>query len=537
MKKIYVALLSAFFCPSLLLAQGATDAFNISQTDLKGTARFMSMGGAFGALGGDITTLIQNPAGLGVYRNSELAVTLDFSNQSTGNKIDGFNSTDNRFKFSCNNFGYIAAINLNSDVSPYINFGASYNRTKSFERTYQGYYGSLNTSMSNYIANVTNGISANDLGYDLDSNGNPVYNGGYDPYGNAPWLSVLGYNSFLISPTAEDNTLYDGIFSRGSSTGSGTYRARERGDISEFSLNFGGNIYDVLYYGIGVGVTNFDYRLESNYSERINNGVILGSEKEVVSGEYNIANRLVMDGNGVNFKMGVILRPIDNIRLGFAFHTPTYYTMTNRMGVSSAYNFGKSYQGVQPNSAVPVLEDAYDYDFQSPWRFIASAAYLFGRRGLVSFDYEYTNYPGMSLDSHNYDYRNENNDIKIYYKSGSTFRVGGEYRLTNQLSLRLGYSYQTSPVKQQVLNGREIVYTSGTNTAYTLDRSIQYYTGGLGYRFSNLYLDLAYIFRLQKQDFLPFSGTYDYRNHWDAPEVGKLTSTTNSFVFTLGFKF
>ena len=164
------------------------------------------------------------------------------------------------------------------------------------------------------------------------------------------------------------------------------------------------------------------------------------------------------------------------------------------MGVSSAYNFGKSYQGVQPNSAVPVLEDAYDYDFQSPWRFIASAAYLFGRRGLVSFDYEYTNYPGMSLDSHNYDYRNENNDIKIYYKSGSTFRVGGEYRLTNQLSLRLGYSYQTSPVKQQVLNGREIVYTSGTNTAYTLDRSIQYYTGGLGYRFSNLYLDLAYIF-------------------------------------------
>lgn len=41
-----------------------------------------------------------------------------------------------------------------------------------------------------------------------------------------------------------------------------------------------------------------------------------------------------MDGNGVNFKMGVILRPIDNIRLGFAFHTPTYYTMTNRMGVS-----------------------------------------------------------------------------------------------------------------------------------------------------------------------------------------------------------
>ena len=41
-----------------------------------GTARFMSMGGAFTALGGDISTLSQNPAGIGVFRTSEMMSNL-----------------------------------------------------------------------------------------------------------------------------------------------------------------------------------------------------------------------------------------------------------------------------------------------------------------------------------------------------------------------------------------------------------------------------------------------------------------------------
>ena len=47
--------------------QGAIDAYRISQPDMKGTARFMGMGGAFSALGGDLSTLSQNPAGIGIY--------------------------------------------------------------------------------------------------------------------------------------------------------------------------------------------------------------------------------------------------------------------------------------------------------------------------------------------------------------------------------------------------------------------------------------------------------------------------------------
>ena len=54
-----------------VFAQSAIDAYRFSQPDLRGTARFMGMGGAFGALGGDLSTLSQNPAGIGVYRSNE----------------------------------------------------------------------------------------------------------------------------------------------------------------------------------------------------------------------------------------------------------------------------------------------------------------------------------------------------------------------------------------------------------------------------------------------------------------------------------
>lgn len=72
MKNVRYGLALAALCSSsMLFSQGVVDALKYSQQDIRGTARYMGMAGAFGALGGDITTLSQNPAGIGVYRNSE----------------------------------------------------------------------------------------------------------------------------------------------------------------------------------------------------------------------------------------------------------------------------------------------------------------------------------------------------------------------------------------------------------------------------------------------------------------------------------
>ena len=104
MQKIYKKIFPALLCaiPSMMMAQAATDVFKMSQEDLRGTARFLSMGGAFGALGGDLTVLDQNPGGIGVYRSSDVGVTVDFDAQSVK---DGSGITTNQFKVACNNFG------------------------------------------------------------------------------------------------------------------------------------------------------------------------------------------------------------------------------------------------------------------------------------------------------------------------------------------------------------------------------------------------------------------------------------------------
>ena len=110
-RKILTAVAGAL--PMVIMAQGATDLYQLSQTELRGTARFMSMGGAFGALGGDLSTLNQNPAGIGVYRGSEIGVTLDIDIQ--GSKFtpnQGQSSTMSQTKVACNDFGYVGTTQL-----------------------------------------------------------------------------------------------------------------------------------------------------------------------------------------------------------------------------------------------------------------------------------------------------------------------------------------------------------------------------------------------------------------------------------------
>ena len=156
MRKIYLATLMCAM-PSLLMAQSAIDAYQLSQTDLKGTARFVSMGGAFGALGGDLSTLNQNPAGIGVYRSSEIGVTMDINIQGTKSNSLGFSLSEDQTKVYCPNIAYVGAYNLDSDVMPYFNWGISYGRIASFDRIYRGGMPTITSSMSNFIADFSNG--------------------------------------------------------------------------------------------------------------------------------------------------------------------------------------------------------------------------------------------------------------------------------------------------------------------------------------------------------------------------------------------
>lgn len=506
-------------------AQSAIDAYSLSQRDLRGTARFMSMAGAFGALGGDISTLNQNPAGIGVYRSSEVGVTVDFDIQSAKTS-DYFK--DNHTHVYCNNFGYVGVAFTGSDLMPVFTWGATYSRSASFDRDYHGRFEAMPTSLSNYVANYTtaDGMAPGDLLLDKTQNPYQGVNGVYPD-----WLSILSYNAYMINPQTPTSTRYNGLFQNGS-TANSEFIVRERGAIDEYNVNFGGNFVNKVFWGIGIGISDIKYSRQVFYDEEIQGARIPNSNADGTvtgNGYFGLDNYKRITGNGFNFKAGVIVKPVDELRFGLAFHTPTYYSLTQSYDAIANYSYESGYENSTDTDVA-----YFNYRMRSPWKMIASVAGVIGGRGILSFDYQRDAYGNMSLsdgDGYKYDYVNDN--IKSYFKASNTYRFGAELRLTPQFSVRAGYSYQDSNVKAEAADQRIEVGTSGTDASYTFDGTTQYGTFGIGYRYKAFYADMAYVHRYRQSEFHPFTA-------WaDSPEipVAKIAQRDNNIVVTLGVKF
>ena len=507
--------------PSVMLAQSAIDAYQLSQGDLKGTARFVSMGGAFSALGGDLSTLTQNPAGIGVYRSSEIGVTLDLNIQSTATTAFGNTLKSDQTKVYCPNFGYIGSVRLNNDVMPMFNYGVSYGRVVSFDRLYRGKISNLSTSVSNFIADFSNGYSPADLGM----------TNSYNPYwdSNADWLSILAYNSYMINPIGNSSD-YNGLYQKGT-TGNSEFNVRERGYVDEFLLNFGGNFVDMVYWGIGLGITDIDYVNQTFYDEELQNARISSYDgASTMNGDAYITldNFKHVSGTGYNFKAGLIVKPINEFRLGLAVHTPTYYDLRHDYDAVSTFSYSS---GVEGDDYTEVA--VFDSKLRTPWKFMVGAAGVLGGRAILSIDYEYDAYNEMALkDNYGYYYDDVNDDINHYYQGQNIIRVGAEYRVTPNFSLRAGYNCQLSNVKNEVQKGGEYIYTSGTDPSYTFDNKTQYVTGGLGFRTGGFYIDAAYVYKNRKSEFHAFT---DF-NGYDAPKA-YVKDNNSSVVMSIGYKF
>lgn len=550
---------TALLFPAIAFAQGAMDAYQISQPDLKGTARFMSMGGAFGALGGDLSTLSQNPAGIGVYRRSEIGFSVDLDCQSARSEAQGFSTTQDQTKFLLNNIGGVVTFNFNeASVAKNFNFGFTYSKAASFNRYYRGTIPTLSNSMSNFAAGVTNSTGATVA--DLQTTDK------FDPYnptdgGFAPdWLSVLGYDGFLISPEGkEDSPHWYGQFGNGTS-GSGSFDMLEKGSIDQYDIALGGNIGNVVYIGMSFGITDLDYKLQSLWGENLSNAYVDG--RSGVDSQWSLYNNYRVHGTGFNYKIGVIVKPIQELRLGFAVHTPTWYNLDEEFYGDINYNYPNS--GINPPSGTATTNQGYtatnSYKFTAPWKFIVSAAGILGNNFIISADYEWTSYNTMRYKESSgwdYDYWDDgyypwyysptrsidmnsaygytNTDIQNYYRKTSTLRLGAEYRITPQFSVRAGYSYVSSPIKDEVANGDVIVETVGTRPQYSVAHNTNYITCGLGYRYQKFYIDAAFVYKRLESEFHAF--TPDPATPGIPSPMAKVINNNSQIVLSMGFKF
>lgn len=530
MKKITYIIISFLLMVGFSYGQGEVEALHFSRNDLYGTARAISMGGAFGALGGDLTGVAINPAGIAVYRSSEVSGTAVFiSEQFKAGDVSNSKNT-----FNMHNLGFVGYFPTRNENIPLVNFGFSYNKVKSFEREIGAYGANRGTSLMDYMADISSrGSGVDPTKLEFDDN-----NKEYDPFkSGAPWLSVLGFNSFLINNHQDEQGYYYTPIHN--EKVSNTLFLRERGSINNYEFTVGTSIANTLNVGISLSIADIYYRLESRNSEDFAIGQNAG---------FDLTNWITSDGNGVGVKVGLIYRPVNAFRFGLSYQSPTWYSMTDIYAAEIAedvteYVTDPNYEPGRTTSA----SFRNDYKFRTPDKWTASAAAILGQNMIVSLDYELNNYKNMHFSDNSGslyasgDFTNTNKYISDDFKISSTVRAGMEYRFTPQFSGRLGYAWMQHPYNTKFKSDQGDAMIAGSNTAYRLEGDANYFTAGLGYRFSrNFYADVAFVYKSQKDDLYSYPNVFadDSRTelYIDA-EPYKLTNNSFKGVLTVGYRF
>lgn len=544
MKRITCLFISVFFLAGgVAYAQGEMDAYRLSQTDLNGTARYLGMSGAFGALGGDISSMSTNPAGLGIYRSSEVVTTISLSTSKANTNWNGFKADASKTKFNFDNIAYVGYFPTGNDEGLVgWNLGISYNRVKSFNRSYR-MNGAQAYSLADYVADMAYGIKVSDLKY---------VEGSYEPYNNPnlPWLPILGFDAGFFDPYDDSSDEYHSAFGKQGANGWESYSPQnadllvnEKGSIGQYNISFATNISDRFFLGATVAITDLDFSMTTKYTEDF-----------PMASQLWMDNGLSTDGTGYAFNVGAIVRPVDFLRVGVAYNSPTWYKLTDYFSGTAQTIINN--QKWDPMSTPK--SQAGDYHLRTPDRWIFSVAGV-GQNFLISADYELTNYKRMNLnDLDGFDLQ-ATDDIKKDFGMSGTLKVGAEYKITPQFSVRAGTLWKTSPMKQHVkdgippLNEKGEYYTQaigvvGTIPNYTVDKGTNSYSVGLGYRFTpNFYMDLACVYRVYKEDAYAFPSTY-HAGISDVDELLKegvvvksdpasLKTKTTQVALTLGYKF
>lgn len=525
MKKILFLFITGLTV-SVSHSQEVSDAVRYAQDNLTGTARFRAMSGAFGAVGGDLSSLSVNPAGSAIFNNNQVGVS--FSNQNIKNNSNyfGTQTSDKENSFILNQAGGVFVFNDHNPNNNWkkIAIGATYENTNNFDN-----------SVFSAGTNPTNSIDKYFLAYANTGNGkNPVpqefvntapnesitdlyrYLGSNLPNNQYPNLSgysaqqaMLGYQGYVINATDPNNP--NSTYTSNVPAGGKYYQENEvytSGYNSKVSFNIATSYKDRIYLGANLNVHVTDYRRTSSFYEANDNPLV--PEETISNLRFN--NELYTYGNGFSFQLGAIAKVTEAFRLGLAYESNTWYQLndevTQSLFTTTETSGGQSFDNpVNPN-VVNVYES---YTLQTPGKTTFSAAYVFGKSGLISIDYAIKDYGNTKFKPTNdAGFRGVNSDISNQLTSNGELRIGAEYKI-KQLSLRGGYRFEGSP------------YKNGTTIG-----DLNSYSGGLGYNFGGTKLDLAYSYleRKSNQGFFT-TGFTDGAN---------ITSKLNNVTLTLLFE-
>ena len=424
----------------------------LSEREVSGTARYVGMGGAMTAVGGDPSAVKDNPAGLGVYRRMEVAVSLGGKWDQTMQVGKEWNTPYAKFEMPQASWGFYYGNPHRTQGVVSNSFMISYNRVRQYQREYSATINNCDNSLADVIALKTNGLAEKYLQPE----------GRWDD-AKVGWLSLLGYDTDMINPLPDNQ--WAANLQLGEKVNS-AIRVSERGYMDEYALDWGMNISNRWYVGAGIRMTSF-YLSQTEYYD----------EKAQASGvTLSAYNTLLMSGLGVNGAIGMIGHPVEWLRFGVSFITPTASTL-------SITNYGEMQSSIINDSvrATPVNTASYS-DFSLPLRLSTSVAFQWKHYGLLSLQYDYAHHK--------------------YLDDVHTLKVGLEVVPISRLFINAGYVYESTFRNADNLLPYELNYNAvETNTHAPYTRNTPYISCGIGYRGKNLIVQAAYQYQLQDLDF------------------------------------
>lgn len=485
-----IILIIVMFVSTISFGQTQIDALRFSQIQYGGTARFVAMGSSFGALGADLSAMAINPAGIALYRGGEFNFTPGIMNDQVNSSFSGTNRSSLEYGFLFNNIGFAIGFNDDSNTSDWkgVGFGFSYNRLQNFRQ--------------NIVIEGTNDV-ASMISLFVD-NANIQ-----DPAGTSHALNSFyeypAWQCFLIDYDPGASEYWSPVTDAGIYGQTQRKSIRRQGGIGEYDFTFGVNYNDLLYIGGTLGIQSVNFHEASTYKE--SDFEFTSTELTYTSPDtsysytlyspnfFSVDEDLRITGSGVNLKLGMIFRPIDWVRVGAAFHTPTFLSLTDNYETSfyARYDYELPDNFGTDVDYTTRYDDAYKYDLRTPSRFIGSLGFIIMKMAVVNIEYEYVDYSKAMFNHYQDDFTPTNQAIQNEFVAASNIRAGAEFRL-GPVSFRGGFGMYGNP------------YASKLNR---IDATQFVYSGGLGLTGGNFYVDFAYSLTAYEDNYFMYNGYTD----------------------------
>lgn len=479
-------------------AQYEGDALKFSGTESSTTARFGALGGQQTSMGGDLSSIYGNPAGLGMFSRSEFAFTVGLNNYKNKSDFLGQSTSSSVFNPTINNIGIV----FHSPVSKFggdtkkglvaVNYGIGYQKNNFFKNKLNLSGTTNENGLSDFFADEAN----------LD--------GATDPKNLFTETAYTAYFGYLINGA-------NGSYSPNTYSDSDqTINVLSKGGQSNIDFSMGLNFGNNFYIGAGIGIASINYSSQQTINEL---GDFLYDYESPVNPVPEFNPRRIYnadfyknydtEGSGVNFKIGAILKPVNELRLGLSLETPTYYNITD--------NYYESLSYVSPYNKAVYGDQNFplSYNLRTPLKLNGGVSYIFNNKGFISADVNFIDYSTIKFTSNeSATDRNVNNRIQSDYKDVVNFGVGAEYKVSNEFALRAGYRYMGDPYVKS-----------------SIDNSVNRYSGGFGYRVGNYSIDAAVMLYDSKDGYSAY--TLSGRNE----PYADITKTTTRVSLTFGARF